>query len=269
MATDPDRLGAYLGRIGVPPGDADLTRVHRAHVTAIPFENLDPQRGVPVSLEPESLFAKLVDARRGGYCFEHNHLLGWALAELGYGVEPMLGRVRVGRPPGELSSRSHMALRVSGGDGVWLADVGFGNGTLLEPIPFGPGDVHEQSGWRYRVVADGPEHVLQTEASSGWVDLYGFLPEPVPPIDLETSNWFTATHPRSPFVRGLMVSAQLPDGRRVSLTDWSGELVLRELAPGAETATGVARDQVPELLAARFGLPGFAVGPDGRIRPAD
>ena len=63
---------------------------------------------------------------------------------------------------------------------MWLADVGFGNGTLLEPIPFGPGAEHEQSGWRFRVVQDGAEHVLQTADGPDWYDVYGFVPEPVP-----------------------------------------------------------------------------------------
>ena len=60
-------LDAYLGRVGLRrrPGLAEL---HRAHVTAIPFENLDPRRGVPVSLEPDDLQRKLVADRRGGYC---------------------------------------------------------------------------------------------------------------------------------------------------------------------------------------------------------
>ena len=48
--------------------------------------------------------------------------------------------------------------------------------------------------------------MLQTADSSGWIDLYGFIPEPVPQIDVETSNWFTSTHPRSPFVTGLIVT---------------------------------------------------------------
>ena len=71
-------LDAYLARIGLS-GQPALAEVHRAHVTSIPFENLDPRRGIPVSLAPENLERKLVDARRGGYCFEQNLLLATAL----------------------------------------------------------------------------------------------------------------------------------------------------------------------------------------------
>jgi N-hydroxyarylamine O-acetyltransferase len=248
---------AYLARIGLR-GRPGLSELHRAHVTSIPFENLDPRRGIPVSIVPEDLEQKLVRDRRGGYCFEQNLLLKAALEALGAEVEPMLARVRVGSSPGNPRPRTHLVLRVHGEGGDWHADVGFGHGTLLEPIPFGPGGPHEQSGWRFRVVEEGPELVLQTVQDGGWLDLYGFIPEPVPFIDIETSNWFTATHPRSPFVTGLIVSAQRPDGARVSLSDWQG-LALREENPAGGTTRPVEPGEVRRLIEERFGLRGVDV----------
>jgi N-hydroxyarylamine O-acetyltransferase len=248
-------LDGYLARIGAR-GRPGLAEVHRAHVTTIPFENLDPRRGVPVSLEPEALEHKLVHQRRGGYCFEQNLLLKAALEALGVEVEMLLGRVRVGRPPESPRPRTHLVLRVLTDGEVWHADVGFGRGTLLEPIPFGPGPAYEQSGWTFRVVEDGPELVLQTTHNGEWIDLYGFVPDPVPMIDVETSNWFTCTHPRSPFVTGLIVSAQRPDGTRESLSDWQG-LSLTEETPAGASVRPVAPEEVGELIAAHFGLEGF------------
>jgi N-hydroxyarylamine O-acetyltransferase len=246
-------LDAYLGRIGLD-GRPDLHRLHRAHVTAIPFENLDPRRGIPVSLEAEDLERKLVSDCRGGYCFEQNLLLKGALEALGAEVEMFLARVRVGGGPGP-RPRTHLVLGVNTGEHEWHADVGFGHGTLLEPIPFGPGGEHEQSGWRYRVVEDGPELVLQSlELSGQWIDLYGFAPEPVPLIDVVTSNWYACTYPRSPFVTGLIVSAQRPDGTRESLSDWDGGLSLTEETPAGATVIDVEPGAVAELVAARFGL---------------
>jgi N-hydroxyarylamine O-acetyltransferase len=257
------QLDSYLDRIGVR-GRPGLAQLHRAHVAAIPFENLDPHRGVPVSLELEAIQRKLVTRRRGGYCFEHNLLLAAALRALGAEVDLLLGRVRLGRPVGRANPRTHLVLRVRDGGDVWLADVGFGTGTLLEPIPFDPGATHEQSGWRFRLVADGPEHVLQLANGSEWTDLYGFVPEPVPFVDLETSNWFTSTHPRSPFVTGLIVTAQHPDGTLVSLSDWTG-LKLTEQTPAGSTDTTIVPEQIPDLLERRFGLPGFRLDGGGRL----
>jgi N-hydroxyarylamine O-acetyltransferase len=247
-------LEAYLARVRLS-GRPGLAELHRGHVTTIPFENLDPRRGIPVSLEPEDLERKLVTARRGGYCFEQNLLLKAALEAFGVDVAMYLARVRMGGVPGTPRPRTHLVLGVTEGDVRWHADVGFGNGTLLEPIPFGPGGEHEQAGWRFRIVEDGPELVLQSAGQDGdWIDLYGFIPEPVPLIDVVTSNWYTCTHPRSPFVTGLIVSVQRPDGERMSLSDWSGELSFTEETPAGATVTPVDPDAAGDLIADRFGL---------------
>jgi N-hydroxyarylamine O-acetyltransferase len=255
-------LDAYLERIGLRgrPGVADI---HRAHVSAIPFENLDPYRGMAVSLDLVDLQRKLVAQRRGGYCFEHNLLLKGALEALGAEVEPILARVG---DRGTERSRTHLLLRVHLDGEVWHADVGFGRGTLLEPIPFGPGREHVQEGWRFRVIADGPELVLRTVTDGGWVDGYTFAPEPVPLIDIETSNWYTATHPRSPFVSA-GISAAIYDEQAVavSLSDWSGSLILTELTQESRAVTPVEPGQVGDLLSARFGLDGWTYDADGRL----
>ena len=196
---------------------------------------------IPVSLAEEDLERKLVRERRGGYCFEQNLLLASALEHLGLEVEPMLARVRAGAPPGTVRPRSHLVLRVTDGDGrVWHADVGFGSGTLLEPIPFGPDGAaaHEQSGWSFRVVEEGPELVLQTLADGTWSDVYAFPPQPVPRIDIETSNWWTSTNPQSAFVFGLIAAVHRPDGSRELISDWSGPLELRVSRPAARRSPG-------------------------------
>jgi N-hydroxyarylamine O-acetyltransferase len=247
---------AYLKRIGLSASERPtLHDIHRAHATSIPFENLDPHRGIPVSLAGEDLERKLVRERRGGYCFEQNLLLKAALEGLGFDADMFLARVRVGSPHGHARPRTHLLLGVQADGARWHADVGFGHGTLLEPIPFGPGGEHEQSGWRHRVVEDGPELVLQSMGESGeFVDLYGFVPEPVPLIDVVTSNWYTCTYPRSPFVTGLVVSMQRPDGTRESLSDWNHSLSLTVETPAGAAVTEVDAEAVPQLIAARFGL---------------
>jgi arylamine N-acetyltransferase len=110
--------------------------------------------------------------------------------------------------------------------------------------------------------------VLQTADGSAWTDLYGFVPEPAPLVDLETSNWFTSTHPRSPFVTNLIVAAHRSDGTRVSLSD-RDELTLTEETPTGRTITPVAWEAVPGLLEQRFGLGGFALDGGHRLVYAD
>jgi N-hydroxyarylamine O-acetyltransferase len=247
-------LSRYLARIGLQ-GRPSPAAIHRAHVESILFENLDPLVGIPVSLDPDAIARKLVDDGRGGYCFEHNLLLAQALEALGARVDPILARVRNGRPTSVVGPLTHLLLRVELGGEAWHADVGFGHGTLLEPIPFGVGGPHEQSGWSYRVIQeDGGLLVLQTATEEGWRDLYAFRPEPSPPIDVEVSNWFTCTHPQSRFVTRLLVTEHGADGSRTTRSDFGGEMVLSVETPTGSKREPVAREAVPELLLERFGL---------------
>src|SRR5215467_3806047 len=78
-------LDRYFARIGYHgPRDATLATLHgiaNAHVQAIPFENLDVLLGRPIDLELAAIQRKLIDDRRGGYCFEQNSLLLAVLTE--------------------------------------------------------------------------------------------------------------------------------------------------------------------------------------------
>ncbi|MGA7054519.1 MAG: arylamine N-acetyltransferase, partial [Mycobacterium sp.] len=91
-------LTRYFDRIDYQ-GSADptlevLQDLITAHTRTIPFENLDPALGVPVDdLSAAALTGKLVHRRRGGYCYEHNGLMGYVLAEIGFRVRRLAGRV--------------------------------------------------------------------------------------------------------------------------------------------------------------------------------
>jgi N-hydroxyarylamine O-acetyltransferase len=257
-------LDSYLERIGLHKGShPGLAEVHRAHATTVPFENFDPYAGRAVSLQPSDLEDKIVARRRGGYCFEHNLLLCSALESLGITqVEPMLARVRLSPP--ESRALNHLLLRVRDDDATWLADVGFGGGGLLDPLPFEPGPEVEQAGWMYRLVEDGPELVLQSFTDGEWRDLYGFVPEPARRIDIEVNNWYTATHPQSSFVTEIMAGLRLPD-RCLSLFVSDAAVLVERPVGGPSTVSEVELDDVPGLLADRFEIPGVEVGPGARL----
>jgi N-hydroxyarylamine O-acetyltransferase len=256
-------VDGYLARIGLP-ALTTLTEVHRAHATSIVFENFDPASGQPVLLDQAHLEDKLIARRRGGYCFEQNSLLGAALESLGLEVSPMLARVRLGPATGP-RPLDHLLLRVVDGDATWLADVGFGGGGLLDPVPFEVGVESEQSGWRYRLAEEGAELVLQVFQDDGWTDMYGFVPDPVPAIDIEVNNWYTATHPASAFVTGLMIGARRVD-RCLSMFISDGAILVERPVGGSSSITEVLLENVPALLADRFGIAGVSRGPDGRFR---
>jgi N-hydroxyarylamine O-acetyltransferase len=220
-------------------------------------------------LAPADIERKLVAADRGGYCFEQNLLLKDALENLGADVRTLLARVRVGAPPGVIRPRTHLMLEVRLGGESWLADVGFGLGALLDPIPFGPGEEDVQSGWRFRVIEQASELVSQTANDDGWQDQYTFSPDPVPSADLEAANWYTSTHPRSPFVTGPIISALRDDGGRTLLKRAEkGELTLIDQTPASTSITCIELQTLPQVLATRFGLRGFELASDGRLARA-
>jgi N-hydroxyarylamine O-acetyltransferase len=258
-------LEAYLDRVGLSGTvDPRLPQIHRAHATSISFENFDAFSGIPVSLEVEDLEDKFVTRRRGGYCFEHNLLLKAVLESLGdTDVSPMLARVRLG-PEGSPRPLNHLLLRVRDREGTWLADVGFGGGGLLDPVPFETGTESEQSGWRYRLVEDGTELVLQVFQDGAWTDMYGFVPEPAAPIDIVVNNWFTATHPESPFVTGVMVGVRRPD-RCLSLFVYEQAVLVERPVGGESAVTEVPLEAVPTILAERFDISDAALGDNGRL----
>lgn len=135
-------LSAYFDRIGYSgrraPDLATLDSLMRAHIAAVPFENLDVQLGNRVTIDIPSVFAKLVGRRRGGWCYENNGLFGWALGELGFEVRRVsAGVLRSAR--GDSALGNHLALIVTIEDKPWLVDVGFG-GTQAAPIPLAGSD---------------------------------------------------------------------------------------------------------------------------------
>src|SRR5450755_2396793 len=130
-------LPAYLARLGyrgeLRADVASLRALHEAHVTHIPFENLDILLGHGIRIDLASVQAKLVRGGRGGYCFEQNALFAAALELVGFRVTRLSARVRMGGPP--VRPRTHMLLRVEADGVLWIADVGFGGWGLIEPIP--------------------------------------------------------------------------------------------------------------------------------------
>jgi N-hydroxyarylamine O-acetyltransferase len=244
-------LGAYLERIGyhgpVEPTRRVLDELHLGHVTRIPFENLDILLGRPIKLDLESLQRKLVQDRRGGYCFEHNTLFAAALEAIGFSVTRLAARVRFGTRG--VTARTHMTLRVEADGEGWLADVGFGAGSIFRSIPIEPSGDVDQFGWRFRLVDDGGIRVLRARRPTGWTDLYAFTFEPQHAVDYELANHYTSTHPSSPFTRTLTAQLSAPEHSLIL----RGRKLIEE-TPVGQSMSEVGEDEVLGVLAERFTL---------------
>src|SRR5689334_2014409 len=138
-------LSRYLDRIGYTgfrePTAEVLRQIHRAHLFTVPFENLDIALGREIVCDEEPFLRKIVDRRRGGFCYELNGAFATLLRELGFAVTLLSGRVP--RQDGSLSPEfDHLALRVDLEE-LWLADVGFGD-SFLDPLRLATGAEQQQ-----------------------------------------------------------------------------------------------------------------------------
>lgn len=254
-------LDVYCARIGYSgPRRATLAvlRVlHRLHPAAIPFEAVDVQLGRGVSLDPAVIDAKLIGARRGGYCFEQNSLFKRVLRAMGFEVSNLLARVRWQIPDGEPRPATHMALRVRLGDEDWMADIGFGSATLTAPIRLASRDPQPTAyePVRLRSVDDGLR--LEVEIHGVWRAVYDLMPYEPRDVDYLTPNWFTSTHPDSLFRHTLVVSRTDFDIRYV-LAD--NQLTVRERG-AATRRRRLDADALERALIDDFRLP---VRPDWR-----
>lgn len=218
-------LDAYLDRVGLPadlPPTLDtLTAVHRAHLAAIPFENLQLLLDRPVPLDVPSLTDKMVHHHRGGYCYEQNLLLAAVLDRLGFTLTAFSARVLMGGD-GRPRPSTHALSRVDLEGASWLVDVGFGGGGPLEPFPFVDGHQTSQDGWDLRLdrIAEVGEEewLLRSFDGKEWRNLYSFTTAGNLPQDYAIFSHYLTSHPRSPF-RSRLMAARTVGGTRHVLND--------------------------------------------------
>ena len=210
-------LPAYFARIGHPgdaaPTLANLRSIHARHVDAIPFENLAAFLGEPVPLDLPTLQSKLLTPGRGGWCFEHNLYLAAVLEAMGYEVRRLAARVRWNVPPGVVTPRSHMLMRVRVEGGEFVADAGFGGLTLSAPLRLEAGVEQATPHEPHRLVAEGDGFALQAKIAGEWATMYVFDLHEQLQADYEVSNWYLANNPRSQFVNGIIAARAAPGVR--------------------------------------------------------
>jgi len=122
-------IDAYLERINYTgsrePTAETLRALQVAHLKTVPFENLSIHAKEPIVLEDDALFAKIVERRRGGFCYEANGSFAALLRAMGFEVV-MLAAGVTNRRGGFGPKFDHMTLMVTLAE-RWLADVGFGD----------------------------------------------------------------------------------------------------------------------------------------------
>ncbi len=214
----PTVISAYLQRVGYAgsrqPTAETLRKLHRAHMLSVPFENLDISLGRKIICEEEAFLRKIVERKRGGFCYELNGAFAALLRELGFKVT--LLSARVPRADGSSSPEfDHLALRVDLEE-PWLADVGFGD-LFIEPLQLRTGG--EQDGRRFRMVEQyGRLQLDRTEADGSWKPQYSLALVPRRLDEFAPMCHYHQTSPESPFTRKKVCSMATPDGR-ITISD--------------------------------------------------
>lgn len=220
MSTDHFPLDEYYARIGISVGDGPtlerLEEIQRAQLCSIPYENFDVLLGLGINLSPDHLYPKLLNARRGGYCFELNGLFFAALQAEGFNARRLLGRVHlVGDPTG----RGHQISLVTIDGKDWIADTGNGAICSRVPLPFETGTVTLSDGTPFRLVDHELGYMLQVKQEDKWRDVYSFDLTPVLDADVDYGNHFTSTHPSSFFLHNRIAVLCHKDGQTIIFND--------------------------------------------------
>jgi N-hydroxyarylamine O-acetyltransferase len=261
-------VNRYLARLGVvhtgPPSIEGLRAIHRAHVERVPYENLEIQLGRPTSVSRLESAWRVV-AGRGGYCYHLNGAFSLLLSALGYGVRWHNAGVQ-GRDEMQSvrANGSHLALTVHGlpsrdnPDGMWLVDVGIGDG-LYEPLPLRAGE-YTDGPFRFSLAPSTVEFLgwRFTHDPVGSFAGFDFRADQATETDFAARHEWQCTDPRSPFVR--VATAQRRDAGGV---DVLRGLVYERVPDGTRRVMSTATEWY-QLLADVFGLTLRDVAPDER-----
>lgn len=252
-------LKTYLKRLNysglLAPTAETLAGLHQAHLLAVPFENLDIHLGRPIILDEAALYHKIVERRRGGFCYELNGLFAALLRELGFDVT--LLSARVARESGGFGPEfDHLTLLVQLEE-RWLADVGFGEG-FRKPLRLDePGEQVQEMG-HYRLSVDPTAEVRfaktaevyetrtlwERDETGQWQPQYQFSLQPRRLTDFAGMCRYHQTSPESHFTQKRICSLATPEGRvslsemRLILTE-NGRREERELSSQAEVESAL------------------------------
>lgn len=214
-----EKIHAFLKRIGIDENieikpDLELLRlIQYKSVTHIPYENIDIINGVPLNLNPDAVFEKIVVKGRGGYCFEVNALLSYILGKIGFEVTDYLARFL--RDVNGIPVRHHRVVGVKIGDKTYIADIGIGSKAPKYPLELTEGFLQTQFGEQYEFLKDEDLGWVLWEYQKGEKRKYiSFTEDKQMEVDFILPSFYCEKHPDSKFNKALMVAIKTENGRK-------------------------------------------------------
>lgn len=247
----------YLHRIGfenfdIPANAERLKILQKKHLLNVPFENLDIHWKRPILLDTNRFYQKIVEEKRGGFCYELNGLFNELLRNLGFQTRLVSARVADGKG-GFGAEYDHLAIIVTIGESEFLADVGFGAFTA-EPLRL-VADLEQEDETGVFVIKKYDEDYLEVAKKEGdsWESEYIFKPFARDLAEFAGMCDFHQSSPESHFTLNKLCSIMLPDGGRKTLTDKK----FIQTKNGAKSEIEVnSEEEFNEILAREFQIYG-------------
>jgi len=206
---------AYFQRIGyrgaVAPAVGTLRLIHGAHLFTVPFENLDIGLGRRIECDEDAAVRKIVERKRGGFCYELNGAFAALLRALGFQVTLLSARAARANG-GEGPEFDHLTLRVDLEE-PWLADVGFGD-SFLEPLRVTAGLEQPEGPRIFRLLDDaGVWRLEMREPGMPWKKQYSFTLRPRALAEFAGMCHYHQNSPESHFTQKRICTRATANGR--------------------------------------------------------
>jgi len=199
---------AYLTDLNIINKTQDITFVNELqskHIALYSFNSLGVVLGQELPLDVESLFDKIVQRHRGGYCFEHNKLVLTVLETLKFDVRLLLAKV-VYNQDVEVARTHRITLLSFNGD-AYIVDAGFGPLGARFPVKIELDLIQEQGDAQYRIIKNKrEEYCFQVFKEGDFFTLYTFDLQHYTESDCLLAHFYSHNHPNAAFVNNLVVS---------------------------------------------------------------
>lgn len=250
-----DEIRKYLDRLEydkIPAPDLEtLHALQWAHLTHVPYENIDALLGIPISLKPDDLYRKIVLEHRGGWCFELQGAYGYLLQSLGFAV--MQYAARFMDEPGVVQMRRHRILVVDFNGRRYLTDVGVRSESPRKPLALVFDAIQSDGVCNYQFRKDDfyGWALWQEEKGKPWKPIYGFTEEPQIDDDFVMPSFWGEKHPDSTFNKFPKISIFSGETNRTLVGN-----VYKEYRDAKVQVRQVleTKEEIARVLLERFGL---------------
>jgi N-hydroxyarylamine O-acetyltransferase len=244
-------LQDYLNRIhfvgDIKSNIKSISKLMQCQLFSIPFENLDVQAGKNISLLGNDIVDKLINRKRGGYCYEVNGLFSLVLQKMGISHRFVAARPLVNTG---VNPKTHMAIIVTVEEEEYLVDLGFGGNGIREPLKLNDTKAVQQGTETFALTkAENGDYLLQSLLHDEWKNLYSFDLSHQNWIDFKPANHYNSTHPDSFFTQNLVAVLQNPLGKKILFRN-----TFKSIENGETKGYTFEPEKLKNILATEFNL---------------